>query len=100
MNELRVQDLSREELLREVESAATEAVAAELQDLRQTIDRLRSTVYINKTWLSLEEAARYVSVSTTTLREWRNQGLKEANMDGRVYIRREDLDAFIASHAE
>lgn len=43
MTELRVQDLRKDELLREVESAATEAVRRERQDLRETVDRLQQS---------------------------------------------------------
>ena len=86
-------------LLREVESSATQAIRRELKDLREEVEKLRDSVYVSKTWLTLQEARRYVDVSRTTLRSWREKGLPEANVEGRVYIKREDLDAFIGSHA-
>jgi len=95
MNELRVQDLKKDELLRQVESSATQAVRRELQDLRETIDRLQQSAYLQKTWLTLKEAARYASISLQTLRDWREEGLPTAERGGRKYVKREKLDAFI-----
>ena len=70
-----------------------------MKDLREEVEKLRDSVYVSKTWLTLQEARRYVDVSRTTLRGWREKGLPEANAEGRVYIKREDLDAFIGLHA-
>ncbi|MFB6279950.1 MAG: helix-turn-helix domain-containing protein [Salinibacter sp.] len=54
----------------------------------------------HKDWLTLEEAARYADITTATLRGWRENGLPEAEVKGRIYIEREELDSFIASHVE
>jgi Ribonuclease G/E len=73
-------------LLREVESSATEAIRRELKDLREEVEKLRDSVYVSKTWLTLQEARRYVDVSRKTLCGWREKGLPEATVDGRGYI--------------
>lgn len=95
MTELRVQDLTEDELLRQIESSATAAVQRELNSLRETISRLEQSAYLQKTWLTLKEAARYADITTATLREWREEGLRTAERGGWKYIKREDLDLFI-----
>ena len=70
-----------------------------MKDLREEVEKLRDSIYVSKTWLTLQEARCYVDVSRTPLRIWWEKGLPEANVEGRVYINREDLDAFIGSHA-
>lgn len=98
MERLEVENLSEDELLQEVERSARRAVEEGLEEMREAIARFNRNAYLNKTWLTLEEAARYADVTTTTLREWRSDGLPEAEVEGRIYIKREELDAFIASH--
>lgn len=93
---LEVSRTSEDKLLQEIEEAATEAVQGELQELRGAIDRLEKKMYLTKTYLTLEEAARYASISTQTLREWRQNGLPTAERGGRKYVKRERLDAYIA----
>lgn len=67
--------------------------------MRETIDRFTKMAYLHKTCLTLRKAARYADITTTTLREWRRNGLPEAEVGGRTYIEREELDEFIAAHA-
>ena len=75
-------------------------VNAALQDMQQTIHRLADQAYLQKTWLTLNEAARYADITSTTLRAWRKNGLPEATVEGRIYIKREQLDAWIGEHLE
>jgi len=98
MQRLEVENTTEDELRQQIERSAKQAVEAGLREMRETIDRLTKMGYLNKTWLTLEEAARYADITTTTLREWRNSGLAEAEVGGRTYIERDELDAFIASH--
>jgi len=98
MARLEVEHITEDELRQQIERSAREAVEMGLTEMRETIDRLTKMAYLQKDWLTLEEAARYADITTTTLREWREEGLPEAEVEGRIYIEREDLDDFIASH--
>lgn len=100
MQRLEVENTTEDELRQQIERSARQAIEAGLREMRETIDRFTKTAYLHKTWLTLREAARYADITTTTLREWRGNGLEEAEVGGRTYIEREELDAFIASHAE
>jgi len=100
MSRLEVENLSSDQLRQEVERSARQAVEAGLREMRETIDRFTKTAYLQKTWLTLEEAAAYADITTTTLRDWRDNGLPEAEVEGRIYIRRDALDGFIASHVK
>lgn len=95
---LRVEKWTAEELRQLVERSAREAVEGGLREMRETIDRLNKVAYLYKDWLTLEEAAQYADITTATLREWRSNGLPEAEVQGRIYIERDKLDSFIASH--
>jgi len=98
MEQLQVERTRSDELLRKIEQAVTEAVQRNLDGLRKAIDRLEKSAYLQKTWLTLDEAARYADITTTTLREWREAGLPQSKVQGRIYIKRSDLDAFIGEH--
>ena len=98
MERLEVQNTTEDELKPEIERCAKRAVEAGLREMRETIDRLTKMSYLHKDWLTLDEAARYADITTTTLRGWRENGLPEAEVGGRTYIEREELDAFIAAH--
>jgi len=100
MARLEVEHMTEDELRQKIERSAKEAVEMGLQEMRETIDRLTKMAYLQKDWLTLEEAARYADITTTTLRDWRENGLPEAEVGGRTYIEREALDDFIASHKE
>jgi len=100
MDRLEIQETTADELLREIERSASTAVKRELEDLRESVERLQQNVYHQKTWLTLEEATEYAGVSLVTLRGWREDGLSESNVGGRTYIKREDIDAYIAEQAE
>jgi excisionase family DNA binding protein len=69
---------------------------------RQTrlLEVLQDVSWVGKTWLTPKEAAAYADISTDTLRRWRDQGLSSRRRGQRVYIKRQDLDAFIAEGAE
>lgn len=98
MDRLEVEHTTEDKLRRQIERSIKEAVKSRLEEMRETIDRFARKAYLQKTWLTLEEAARYADITTTTLREWRENGLRESEVKGRIYIKREDLDAFIASY--
>jgi excisionase family DNA binding protein len=98
MERLEVEHTTEDKIRQQIERSAKEAVEMGLKEMRETIDRLTDMAYLQKDWLTLKEAARYADITTTTLREWRNNGLPEAEVGGRTYIEREELDAFIASH--
>jgi len=100
MDRLEIQGTTKDELRQEIERSAKQAVEAGLREMRETIDRLTKMSHLQKDWLTLEEAARYADITTPTLRDWRENGLPEAEVEGRIYIEREALDEFIASHAE
>lgn len=100
MERLEIQNTTEDELRQQIERSAKQAVEMGLREMRETIDRLTKMSYLHKDWLTLEEAARYADITTATLRDWRQNGLPEAKVEGRTYIKREELDAFIASHAE
>jgi DNA-binding transcriptional MerR regulator len=95
---LEVEDTTEDELRQQIERSAKQAVEAGLREMRETIDRIVKNAYLQKTWLTLEEAARYAGITPTTLRSWRNNGLPEAEVEGRIYIKREEIDSFIGSH--
>lgn len=98
MERLEIQNTTEDELRQQIERSAKQAVEMGLREMRETIDRLTDMAYLHKDWLTLAEAARYADITTTTLRDWRENGLGEAEVGGRTYIKREELDAFIASH--
>jgi len=100
MDRLEVQGTTADELLREIERSASTAVKRELENLRESVERLQQNVYHQKTWLTLEEATEYAGISLVTLRGWRKDGLPESNVGGRTYVKREDIDAYIAEQAE
>jgi len=95
---LEVENTTEDELRQQIERSAKQAVEAGLREMRETIDRFVRNASLQKTWLTLEEAARYAGITPTTLREWRDNGLPESEVEGRIYVKREDLDAFIESH--
>lgn len=45
--------------------------------MKETIDRFTDMAYLQKDWLTLDEA-RYADITTATLREWRHEGFPEA----------------------
>jgi len=90
MNELRVQDLTKDELLREIERLISTQAETETEE--------ESVPLSEKTWLSLEEASEWIDATPATLRKWRKNGLRESEVEGRIYVKREDLDAYIQSH--
>ena len=100
MERLEVEHTTEDQMRKQIERSAKEAIEMGLREMRETIDRFTKMAYLHKTWLTLEEAARYADITTTTLRDWRENGLPEAEVEGRIYIGREALDEFIASHAE
>ncbi|MFO8099767.1 MAG: hypothetical protein R6T83_09145, partial [Salinibacter sp.] len=53
------------------------AVDAGLREMKETIDRFTDMAYLQKDWLTLDEA-RYADITTATLREWRHEGFPEA----------------------
>lgn len=97
MQRLEVENTTEDELRQQIERSAKEAVERGLREMRETIDRLTKMAYLQKDWLTLEEAARYADITTTKLRDWRENGLPESKVEGRIYIERDELDAFIAS---
>lgn len=99
MERLEVENTTKDELRQQIERSAKQAVEAGLREMRETIDRFTDLAYLQKEWLTLEEAARYGDITPATLRDWRDNGLPESKVEGRVYIERDELDAFIASHA-
>ena len=100
MERFEIEGMTADEFTRVVEQSASEAVDSRLADLKQVIHQLKNRLYLQKTWLTLEEAAKYADITTTTLREWRSRGLPESQVGGRTYVKREELDDFIAGHAE
>jgi hypothetical protein len=66
--------------------------------MQETVYRLAEEAYLQKTWLTLKEAARYADITTTTLRSWRDSGLPESRVDGRIFIKRDHLDGWIGEH--
>jgi excisionase family DNA binding protein len=66
--------------------------------MNETVHRLAEQAYLQKTWLTLKEAARYAGITTTTLRSWRDGGLPESRVEGRIYIKRDHLDGWIEEH--
>jgi hypothetical protein len=68
--------------------------------MSETVHRLAETAYLQKAWLTLGEAARYADITTTTLRSWRESGLPESRVEGRIYIKRSHLDAWFEEHLE
>lgn len=100
MQRLEAENTTEDELRQEIEHSAKRAVEMGLREMRETIARLTKVSYPHKDWLTLEEAARYADITTATLRGWRENGLPEAEVEGRIYIEREELDSFIASHVE
>lgn len=98
MDRLEIENTTEDELRQQIERSAKRAVESGLREMRETVDRFTKMDYLHKTWLTLKEAARYVDITTTTLREWRQNGLQEAEVGGRTYIKREELDEFIAEH--
>lgn len=95
---LEIQNTTKDELRRELEQSTKQAVEAGLREMREIIDRFAKNAYLHKTWLTLEEAAHYADVSMPKLRDWRKGNLADAEVDGRIFIKREHLDDFIASH--
>lgn len=98
MERLEIESTNTDELRQQIERSAKQAVESGLREMRETINRVTDLAYLNKTWLTLKEAARYGDITTTTLREWRRNGLEEAEVGGRTYIKREEIDEFIAAH--
>jgi excisionase family DNA binding protein len=100
MNRLEVEHTTEDELRRQIERSVERAVESRLGEVRRSMERFFQKAYLQKTWLTLDEAAQYADITKATLRDWREEGLSEAKVQGRVYIKREALDRFIASHAE
>jgi len=98
MDRLEVEHTTEDELRRQIERSVKKAVKSRLEEMRESIDRFNKMACLHKTWLTLEEAAQYADITTKTLREWRDNGLPESEVEGRIYVKREDLDAFIESH--
>lgn len=97
---LEVERTDREELTRDIERSAQAGIEAVLSPHTEALERFTYHAYLFKTWLSLDEAARYASISKRTLKTWRESGLPESCVRGSIYIKREDLDAFIADHRD
>ena len=98
MKRLEIENTTEDEFQRDIERSVNSAVQEALREMRETVQKLERQGYLLKNWLTLEEAARYADITTATLRGWRENGLEEAEVEGRIYIRREELDSFIASH--
>lgn len=99
MERLEIQHTTEDELRQQIERSARRAVESGLREMRETIDRFTTMAYLQKDWLTLEEAARYGDITPAKLRDWRDNGLPESKVEGRIYIERDELDAFIASYA-
>jgi excisionase family DNA binding protein len=95
---LEVERTDREELTRDIERSAQAGVEAVLSPHSEALHRFIQHAYLFKTWFSLDEAARYASISKRTLKKWREDGLSESRVRGSTYIKREELDDYIASH--
>jgi hypothetical protein len=98
MTHLQIEQLTSRELEQYIEKSVRRAVNAALEDMSETVHRLAEEAYLQKTWLTLKEAARYADITTTTLRSWRGSGLPESHVEGRIYIKRDHLDAWIEEH--
>lgn len=97
MQRLEVENLTQGEFQQHVERSVTRAVETGHCAMRQTIERFVKTAYLHKDWLTLKEAARYADITTAMFRDWRDSGLAEAEVEGRIYIEREAPDNVIAS---
>ena len=52
---------------------------------------------ISRGWFRLNEAAGYVGISSRTLHEWLNNGLRWSKVGGCKLIKRENIDAYLES---
>ena len=60
-----------------------------------------SESYTSDEALTLDEAARMLQIEAATVRDWLDQGLAHRTAsDGTIYIRRSELDTFLAQSGQ
>lgn len=52
-----------------------------------------------KEWMSLNEAAKYASVSNNTFSKFREMGLKVCQLDGVKRVSRKEIDRFLENNS-
>ena len=93
---LKGEGTSEAELLQEIEKVLDRKVQTGSAEDENTSECLIS----EKEWLSLDEASLYVGAMKTTLQRWCQNGLPDREVNGRVYVCREDLNDYIDAKGE
>ena len=66
---------------------------------KQTVEQARRDVGMSKEYLTIPQALKYIDVSRGTLNNnFINKGLPTYVIEGKTYLKRSEINDFIASH--
>ncbi|WCG32623.1 DNA-binding protein [Enterococcus dispar] len=64
----------------------------------QTIDQVRREAGLSKEWLRKGEAADFIGISSNTLSQWVEDGLKVSIVNGVQLISKAEISRFLIEH--